>query len=198
MSENYGNKQKHLNPNPIQRYLLTQFHQQILAFIAQTGAKTILDVGCGEGFVLQELRQTYPTHRLFGGDFSYTALTWGRDILQHGAPLTHFDLHQLPFADNTFPLVICLEVLEHVPDSGLALRELARVSAGHVLVSVPHEPFFCLANLARLKHVQAWGNDPEHLHNYTTTTFKAMVSQEVALLQYQRSFPWQIALGQKK
>jgi ubiquinone/menaquinone biosynthesis C-methylase UbiE len=110
------------------------------------------------------------------------------------SPLNVADVHHLPFPDNSFDLVLCLEVLEHVPDSRLGLRELLRVARDHVLVSVPHEPFFRGANLLRGKHVQALGNDPEHLHNYSGRAFRRLVADQAEVMYHGYSFPWQIAL----
>jgi SAM-dependent methyltransferase len=135
---------------------------------------------------------------LLGGDFSADALLWGRAQVVGNVPLTHFDLHRLPFPDNSFPLLICLEVLEHLPDSSVGLRELARVSSEYVLLSVPHEPFFRGANFLRGKHLAAFGNDPEHFHNYTGRMFRRMVSGVVDILWHGYAFPWQIALGRKR
>lgn len=195
----HGNRQKHLNPNPIQRALLDRFHQHITALTQQTGVTCLLDAGCGEGFVLKHLQQAHiPFNTIMGGDFSADALVWGRSHLEHHAPLTQFDVHHLPFPDNHFPLIICLEVLEHLPDSSIGLRELARVSAEYVLLSVPHEPFFRGANFLRGKHLRALGNDPEHFHNYSGRSFKRMVSGVVDIVWHGYSFPWQIALGRKR
>ncbi len=49
------------------------------------------------------------------------------------------DAQRLPFADSTFDRVIASEVLEHVPDDGLALAELARVlrPGGSIAITVP-------------------------------------------------------------
>jgi SAM-dependent methyltransferase len=197
--DRHGNRQKHLNPNPIQRALLDRFHQRIVALIGQTNVTCLLDAGCGEGFVLKHLQQEQvPLSTIMGGDFSADALVWGRNHLGHSAPLTQFDVHHLPFPDNHFPLVICLEVLEHLPDSTIGLRELARVSAEYVLLSVPHEPFFRGANFLRGKHLRALGNDPEHFHNYSGRRFQRMVSSVVDIVWHGYSFPWQIALGRKR
>lgn len=48
-------------------------------------------------------------------------------------------LESLPWADDTFQLITCLDVIEHIPDERLALRELRRVSkpGGWLLVTVP-------------------------------------------------------------
>ncbi|MBN1995509.1 MAG: class I SAM-dependent methyltransferase [Anaerolineae bacterium] len=163
----------------------------------QTKANYILDAGCGEGFVINYLRQQNPALTIVGGDFSLEALGWGRANVAHQAPLVVFDLHHLPFPDNGFPLVLCLEVLEHLPNSTVGLRELARVSSAYLLLSVPHEPWFRVSNFLRGKHVSALGNDPEHLHNYTGRSFRRMVRGVVDLVWHGYSFPWQIVLARK-
>lgn len=55
------------------------------------------------------------------------------------------DIRKMPFADNSFDVVLACEILEHIPfeDFQIALSELKRVSAGTVIVSVP---FSCAYN----------------------------------------------------
>ena len=194
----HGNRQKHLNSNPVQQRLLDRFHQIIVDLVGRTNADTILDAGCAEGFVIQHLRDSGITACCVGGDFEPEALLWGRENGIHNSSLANLDIHRLPFPDNHFPLVICLEVLEHLPDSQVGLRELARVSSEYVLLSVPHEPFFRGANFLRGKHVTAFGNDPEHLHNYSGRDFRQMVGDVVDIVWHGYSFPWQIALTRKR
>jgi SAM-dependent methyltransferase len=195
--DQYGNRQKHLNPNPLQRFLLNRFHQKIVGLVQQIEATRLLDAGCGEGFVIKHLQSNLPVV-CTGGDFSLEALVWGRANVNHNIPFANLDIYHLPFPDNCFPLVICLEVLEHLPDSRIGLRELARVSAEYVLLSVPHEPFFRGANFLRGKHLRAFGNDPEHLHNYSGRSFRRMVSGVVDIVWHGYAFPWQIALARKR
>ncbi|HRV91318.1 MAG TPA: class I SAM-dependent methyltransferase [Anaerolineae bacterium] len=194
----HGNRQKHLNSNPVQRLLLSRFHQIIVDLVQQTQADKILDAGCAEGFVIQHLQHNDIRAVCIGGDFEPEALQWGRDNFIHNAPVANLDIHRLPFPDNHFPLVICLEVLEHLPDSQVGLRELARVSSDYILLSVPHEPFFRGANFLRGKHLTAFGNDPEHLHNYSGCDFRQMVDGVVDVVWHGYSFPWQIALTRKR
>ena len=49
------------------------------------------------------------------------------------------DATNLQFPDNTFDLVFCAEVLEHIPAVEKAARELARVSRHRVLIGVPYK-----------------------------------------------------------
>jgi SAM-dependent methyltransferase len=198
MISQHGNRQKHLSDNPLQKKLLNRFHRKITELVRQTSASCLLDVGCAEGFVIQYLRQQGLSIAAVGGDFDSEALLWGRSHVDHAMPLAKFDIHRLPYADNYFPLVMCLEVLEHLPNSVVAVQELARVSQEYVLLSVPHEPFFRGANFLRGKHLAAWGNDPEHFHNYTGYRFRQMVSRVLDIVWHGYSFPWQVALGRKR
>ena len=196
-SRRYGNLQKYLNPNPIQRWLLGRFYRHIVALVKTTGAHRILDVGCGEGFTLRHLREEGVGAAMAGVDYSPAALAWSRANNLASIPMSVSDAHYLPFPDSSYDLVLCLEVLEHLPDSSLGLRELLRVARDYVLVSVPHEPFFRGANFIRGKNLRALGNDPEHLHTYSRRAFRLLVADWAEVVWAGNSFPWQIALLRK-
>lgn len=52
------------------------------------------------------------------------------------------DITAMPFGDGSFDAVLCSHVLEHVPDDGAAMKEIARVlrPGGWALVAVPLDP----------------------------------------------------------
>ena len=107
----------------------------------------ILDVGCGEGRHTWEASRK-ANCRVYGLDLGkenlnkarYTLLMMKKsgECLADWA-LTTGDALNLPFRDASFDKVICSEVLEHVLDDKLALRELVRVlkPEGSMAVSVP-------------------------------------------------------------
>jgi len=196
VSQDYGNLQKHLNPNPVQRYLLRRFHRQIASLLKATGAERILDAGCGEGFVVSYLLQGNDGLTITGIDCSLEAIEMARQMVP-GVLFDVGDLREMPYGDDSFDLVMCLEVLEHLPDPHRGLRELRRVTSAHCLVSVPHEPFFRTTNFLRGKHVPAWGRDPEHLQHWTARQFRHLVGQYFEIERFVYSFPWVIALGRK-
>lgn len=201
MANNHGNLQKHANPNPIQRELINRFYAAVTAWVKRVNPETILDAGCGEGFTLRRLQpgrsrscdRTRLSH-IIGADLNPGALAWGKTNGRVAHPLNVADARRLPFPDHTFDLVLCLEVLEHLPRPLDGLRELLRVSRGYVLVSVPHEPFFRLANFLRGKHLYALGNDPEHLQNFTARQFRQLLTGHARLVDYTYRFPWQLGL----
>jgi 2-polyprenyl-3-methyl-5-hydroxy-6-metoxy-1,4-benzoquinol methylase len=228
MNQDYGNLQKYLNPNPVQRHLLRRFHCQIASLLKATGARRVLDAGCGEGFVVSYLLQGDAGLIITGIDCSLEAVEMARQMaspvlspvegpvlspvegpvlskvcpepsrrVEGGVLLDVGDLREMPYSDNSFDLVMCLEVLEHLPDPHRGLRELRRVTSAHCLLSVPHEPFFRATNFLRGRHVPAWGRDPEHLQHWTARQFRHLVGQYFEIERFVYSFPWVIALGRK-
>ena len=103
-------------------------------------------------------------------------------------------VYELPYGDAEFDLVLCLEVLEHLERPRDAIAELARVSAGSVVISVPHEPWFRLGSLARGKYVRTLGNHPEHRNHWGPASLRAELGPRLEVVSVSRSFPWLIAL----
>ena len=89
------------------------------------------------------------------------------------AGFTVGDIYNIDFPDDSFDVVYSFEVLEHLHEPDRALRELARVARQHVVLSVPHEPFFCLANAARGKNldIRPRGSDPDHRNFWSRQAF---------------------------
>jgi len=80
--------------------------------------------------------------------------------------LAHADVTDLPFADAVFDIVVCSEVLEHIPDSRLAISELIRVlkPGGDLVVTVPRY----LPEMICWKISEAYHREPGgHIRIYT-------------------------------
>ena len=151
----------------------------------------MLDAGCGEGETLVRLAGTLPD-RVAALDISPEAVEFTAARLP-GAEVCQGSVYELPFADHAFELVLCLEVLEHLRDPAAALRELDRVSAASVLVSVPHEPWFRAGSLLRGKYVRTLGNHPEHINHWNPRTLRQLLETRFEVISLSRSFPWLIA-----
>lgn len=122
--------------------------------LALTDNSRILDVGCGEGRHCLGL-PLGASATVIGVDLSHDDLTRARaKVPEHndfcrqlGLPLTptpHFGVangQHLPFADHSFDVVICSEVLEHIEPYAEVLEELKRVlkPGGQLVVSVPRQ-----------------------------------------------------------
>jgi SAM-dependent methyltransferase len=91
-----------------------------------TGAESVLDVGCGNGRYLQELRTRGHDGFVCGADLSEGMVRTARSSAGD-APLLVSDAQRLPFADQAFDIVLAMHMLYHVPDRPLAIAELRRV-----------------------------------------------------------------------
>jgi SAM-dependent methyltransferase len=194
-----SNYRKHTAANPMQRALIDRFHRRIVRHVKDLAPASFLDAGCGEGFVASRLLLEMPELALTGCDLSEDAL----QVAAAANPRSRFvygSVIDLPFPDRSFDVVGCFEVLEHLPGDlpGRALTELARVSRGSVLLSVPHEPLFSLANAARGKNldIRPRGSDPDHRQFWTREGFGRLVAEHLSVRHLSGSFPWTICVAQ--
>ena len=108
---------------------------------------SVLDAGCGEGYVTGWIAEAFPAARVAGVDGRDDAL----DALRARSPGVEVavgDVYSLPFADDAFEVVICTEVMEHLEEPERGLAELARVASRALVLTVPHEPGFRLGQSA--------------------------------------------------
>jgi ubiquinone/menaquinone biosynthesis C-methylase UbiE len=194
-----SNYRKHTHSNPIQRKLIDRFHRSILAKIADLAPATFLDAGCGEGFVAELLLRQMPGLELTGFDFNPDAVEIAK-AKNPGATFITASIFDLPFDDNSFDVVGCFEVLEHLVDPQQALKELTRVAGRAVIISVPHEPFFCYSNVARGKNldIRPRGSDPDHKNFWSRSAFGEFAGHELEVVTLTGSFPWTICVGKKR
>ncbi len=112
----------------------TDLNEECVEKIAQFDCgKTVLDAGCGRGFLVDKLRKKYTTT---GCDVvvEENLITTYPDVT-----FTQAKLEALPFEDNAFDTVICTHVLEHVLDPQTTISELRRVTKKNLIIIVPRE-----------------------------------------------------------
>jgi len=173
--------------NPIERRLVGGFSAALLALVPARPQR-VLEVGCGEGGQLRKVARLEPGARLFGFDLPSEALAQRWDGL--AASMAVGTAENLPYPDDTFDLVLALEVLEHVTDPDAVLAEISRVATGAVVLSVPWEPVWRLGNLARGRYVGALGNTPGHVQHFGRRGFQTMVARHLSVTAVRRPFPW--------
>jgi SAM-dependent methyltransferase len=88
----------------------------------------VADVGCGE----QPLRRMVES---LGG--KYTGIDVGQNL--EGTVDVVADITDVPLPDGSFGLILCTEVLEHIPETSAAFAELSRLckAGGAILVTTP-------------------------------------------------------------
>ncbi|WP_338727315.1 class I SAM-dependent methyltransferase [Haladaptatus sp. DJG-WS-42] len=157
-----------------------------LAGLELPNRRRILDVGCGTGELTTVLEATSPGE-VVGVDRD-------PDLLAHlSGPAVRGDALSLPFADNTFDLVVCQALLINLPDPAAAVREFGRVSSdlvaaiepdnGAVTIESTVESEAKLATTAR-KHYLAGVNTDVTLGAGAANLFEAAGFTDVSTVQY--------------
>ena len=113
-------------------------HDLVLGFVGEAFGERkdlmILDIGCGTGAMSKKLA---PWGTVVSADFSPIALAFSRRRQLN--LLCASDAMRLPFQDESFDLVVAMDILEHVRDDAAALSEIHRVlkRGGRVIATVP-------------------------------------------------------------
>ena len=125
--------------------------RKVLGMLKGMQPASLLDIGSGRGAFLWPLLHEFPALPVTTVDLLDYRVADIQAVHDGGIPhLTAIqaDATNLPFADKTFEVVTMLEVLEHIPATSKALREVCRVASRFLLLSVPSKA----------------DDNPEHIH----------------------------------
>lgn len=190
---------KYVKTNAITRRLLAGFFNGIGDLLREPGlgdVRSAIEVGCGEGFSTQKLRELLPRESSFRASDVEQRLVDEARLKNPGITIERESIYELPHADKSFDLVFVLEVLEHLDDPAKALAEVCRVSKKWVIASVPREPIWCMLNLARLKYVTSLGNTPGHLNHWTAGGFEKFVQRQADVRARRTPLPWTMVVAE--
>lgn len=96
----------------------------------------IIDIGCGNGFLLNRLIGIYPDYHFVGTDFHDRS----SESLNKKIEYKSINLEKvLPFPDKSFDTVICTHVLEHILNFQQLMLELRRITSKKLIIVVPQE-----------------------------------------------------------
>ncbi len=152
--------------------------RSVLAAVPPQDCPVLLDVGCGRFGLAAFLRGV----SIVGTDVELPVNSANGFIFQPG------DVTALPFRDHSFPVVSCVDVLEHLslPDRERAVQELVRVAERAVLIACPHgqtaqdcDEIFRRACAARGRPLPAWVAEHQQ-HPYPVSDVLAEQVQRAA------------------
>ena len=187
---------KYASKNPIERALMNGFLRAVTGLYDRVAPATVLEVGCGEGRLAQHLvtRGRRP-QRFVACDLELSAIAEGIDPV---IELRAASIYELPFADASFDLVVCCEVLEHLDDPERGLGELARVARRGAIVSTPREPLWRAMNMMRGRYVTDLGNTPGHVQHFGRRGLERLVDCAFRVVACRAPIPWTVLLGESR
>lgn len=99
--------------------------------------KSLLEIGCGTGYVLSGIAETFPDARLCGSEIFSAGLGFAAKRLP-SVDLMQMDVRQIPFIDE-FDVVGAFDVIEHIKEDGTALRQIHKAlkPEGVMLLTIP-------------------------------------------------------------
>lgn len=138
-----------------------------LMALIPSGLQTALDAGAREGYLSKKL--TNYVNKVVAVDLQKPEINDANIECRQG------DISALEFSDNSFDLVLCAEVLEHIPKPLLekACHELARVSQQYLLIGVPYDQDI---RVGRTTCFSCGGKNPPwgHVNNFNEKSLEAL------------------------
>jgi ubiquinone/menaquinone biosynthesis C-methylase UbiE len=140
--------------------------------------RRVLDAACGTGYGTAMLLEANPSE-LIALDIAPEALESTRRRVGDRAEVVRGDLRALPFEDDSFDLVVCLEAIEHVDDREGVLDELQRVTSpgGLLVLSSPNRDVYPPGN-------------PHHIEEYTPDELADALGARFRNVDLLRQHPW--------
>ena len=186
---------KYGSTNPVVRRLMSGFERTLDELFTQAAPQSILDVGCGEGVLVEKWARRLGDKRVVGIDLEDATLQAEWEKRQ--APNLEYRVmkaENLPFADGEFDMATAIEVLEHVPDPAHTVAEMARAANRWLLVSVPREPLWRGLNMARGAYLRELGNTPGQLNHWSKRSVVWLLSRHGEVGEARSPFPWTMLL----
>jgi 2-polyprenyl-3-methyl-5-hydroxy-6-metoxy-1,4-benzoquinol methylase len=142
--KNFYNKNPFPGPYTAQSVKAYTGQNRYISFISKSimHSRKVLDAGCGTGFIVNYLAQTYPTKNFTGVDFADSidhAVKIKEELSRPNLKFIKADLTRFETEDS-FDTIICQGVLHHIPDHMQTLTRLQNMlpSGGVFIIGLYH------------------------------------------------------------
>jgi 2-polyprenyl-3-methyl-5-hydroxy-6-metoxy-1,4-benzoquinol methylase len=155
------------------------FYEQVAAISASERPRSVIDVGCGTGNLLRAIVEKTAPERVVGVDYASAGVDRAKQLVPSGEFRAQSLYDVTP--EETFELVLCTEVLEHVRDPKSAVEVLVRLCtrSGTILITVPdgaHDEWEGHRNFWNKAELEAF------LRQYGEVEVSRIGSDEISLL----------------
>ena len=183
---------KYTDASPIMRNALRNFMGEIYQmFCACDSPESVMEIGCGQGFVSGFLSEHFPSPSYSGLDLREKNISKMQELFPHIKGETK-DFYEFNTSEVNTDVILCCEVLEHLPDPAGALQKFKEMNPKDLIISVPHEPWFRIGAMLRGKNLSRWGNPKDHLNHWNKSSFSNLISEYFEVQSVKTPFPWLI------
>lgn len=151
----------------------------IAKLLKKQGAKKILDVGCGSGWLVKDLKRD--GFETFGCDLSDKTIRIVKNDREIGRFVQKASAVKLPYPDSSFDALLAISVIEHLTQAEARkfLKEACRVLKPHGWIFLVTPNKITPLHLIYLIIRQKWpaSKDPTHINFYTPGSLKRLLTQ---------------------
>lgn len=187
--------QEGIKKNFFQRLWHVNKLNEALDFIKNEKKERILDVGCASGWFISEISKRYPKSSCFGIDIYEKGIKEGKKYY----PKIKFqvsDAHKIPYKNESFNIITCTEVLEHVDDPKTVLLEIRRVLKKDGFAIIELDSGSLLFSLIWYIWIKTKGKiwNESHLHSFNVKKLEKLIISCNFKIQGRKKFNFGMAM----
>ncbi|MEK6916223.1 MAG: class I SAM-dependent methyltransferase [Nanoarchaeota archaeon] len=163
--------------NPCVRYIHEKRLKIIVNSIPNKNNLKILDAGCGEGHLLQKLYEKNKKYNYIGIDITEAALLKAKKRCPY-ANIKKMNLSRLEFRNNSFDVITCTEVIEHIYEYERVFSEFKRVlkKGGSLILTFPNETMWTIGRFFLMRRPI---KVPDHVNSFSPKIIKNEIGLEL-------------------
>lgn len=121
---------------PLKVFVLSLIEPE--CWLIDKSAKTILDVGCGQGLPMEMIKMRMKPEKTVGIDLFEPYIKESKKKKIHDKYIKQ-DVREIDFSENSFDVAMALQVLEHLPkkDAWRVLEKMEKIARRQVLIATP-------------------------------------------------------------
>ena len=169
-----------IKENVLQRYWHKRRFEEVGKLIEPVDG-TVLDIGCADGVFTKVILDKTGANKIIAIDVLKSSIDWAKKHWKRNKKMLFKvgDIHKLDYNASYFDAVFAFEVLEHVHEPLMVLKEMRRVlnKGGYIIVLVPTENFiFRIVWFFWTKYRGKIWNDT-HIQNYRNNRLNRVIEE---------------------